>query len=246
MDYKKFKPDFKDILQYCEKRHLYLGEGNPNSQILIIGKEIGHGLEAEKTPSITKSNAENELNLTYWRSRYESNYLDEYLIDITNKFQEKSNSTWANYQKIINSTISEPSIEKKYDFLNYSFITELSQIHLPYSHHATDKKLINARLDSVQQRKEMFKNDFFQNFPIAVMACGHYPTKDFNFDIETTFDVKWDQNTIVLSKGNYLNIHYGKTKTGSDKILIHTRQASLGVTNELLDKIGSLCKPYYN
>lgn len=51
MEYKKFQSDFIDILQYCEKHQLYLGEGNPNSQVLIIGKEIGHQAFEVKTMS---------------------------------------------------------------------------------------------------------------------------------------------------------------------------------------------------
>lgn len=71
------------------------------------------------------------------------------------------------------------------------------------------------------------------------MACGHYPKK-FNFDIEDIFDVKWTGETTILSKGNYYNVHYGKSK-----ILIHTRQVSIGVTNQLLFEIAELCKKYY-
>lgn len=128
--------------------------------------------------------------------------------------------------------------------MDYSFITELSQIHLPYSNTA-DEELKTARINSIDQRKELFKKDFFQNFPIVIMACGHYPTKEFNFDIEDIFDVDWNKETIVLSKGNYYNIHTGKCKNGKDKILIHTRQVTLGVTNQLLSNISEICKSYY-
>lgn len=71
------------------------------------------------------------------------------------------------------------------------------------------------------------------------MSCGHYP-KYFSFDIENIFGVKWTGKTDILSKGNYINVHYGQ-----NKILIHTRQVSVGVTNRLLDEIAKLCKDFY-
>ena len=214
MGNKNFNSDFHNILQYCENNELYLGEGNPNAKILLIGKEIGHGIEEDKTPSLSKSNAKNEDNLKFWRNRYESYPLEKYLKDIEKCFEKKPNRTWENYQKIVNRIIGRTDNEKQYDFLDYGFITELSQIHLPYSSGAITEELKTARINSINQRKELFKREFFQNFPIIIMACGHYPTKEFNFDIENIFDVEWNKETIVLSKGNYYNIHNGKCKNG--------------------------------
>ncbi|MDQ1151848.1 hypothetical protein QE382_003832 [Sphingobacterium zeae] len=242
---KQFNSAFQNILKYCENSKLYLGEGNPNAKILIIGKEIGRAHEKEQILSVENSNVENDSNLRFWRERFEKEYLNGYLNEITERFKNKPNSTWISYQKIVDSIISTESNEKKHDFLNHTYITELSQIHLPYSRQTTNYELINARRESIDQRKKMFKQDFYQNFPIVVMTCGHYPTRDFDFDIEDTFNVRWDQKTITLSKGNYYNLHYGKTKLGEEKILIHTRQASLGVTNELLTTIGNLCRRFY-
>lgn len=243
---KDLTSDFHNVLEYCENNKLYIGEGNPNAKILLIGKEIGFGIEKDKTPSLSKSDTENKDNLTYWRERYESNYLTGYLKDMKQCFKEKPNRTWANYQKIVDKIIGRTDTEKRYDFLDYSFITELNQIHLPYSNGNISEELKTARTNSVKQRKELFKKDFFQNFPIVIMACGHYPTKQFNFDIEAVFEVKWNKETVVLSRGNYYNLHSGKCKNGKNKILIHTRQVSLGVTNQLLSEVSDICKPYYN
>ena len=33
-----FSSDFKDIITYCKEHELFLGSGNPNADILIIGK----------------------------------------------------------------------------------------------------------------------------------------------------------------------------------------------------------------
>lgn len=246
----------KDILEYCEKEKLYFGEGNPNAKILIIGKEIGYGSEENKKPSLEdileKSEVENVKNLQYWHERLENNYVNNYLKDMEKLFKEKPNQTWGNYQKIVNGIKGNNSTEKQFDFLNDCFITELSQISLPNSDYLKEIKADDIiRKNSVEQRENLFRQSFFQKFPIIIMACGHYPTTEFNkkmygkyeFDIEEIFNVEYTGN-IEGEAGNYYNIHYGKTNNGNDKILIHTRQASMGVTNELLSTIANLCKEY--
>lgn len=226
--------DLKNVLEYCNEQKLFFGEGTPTAQILIIGKECGWN---KKMPSAdTKENIElqaknaTEHNLNCWLNG--NGCLDQLKADA---LEEWPNSpTWRNYQMLTQKIIGKEVA--KYDFLNYSFITELSQICLPNSNHLKKNDLTRQ---SVEKRKSLFKKDFFQKFPIVIMACGHYP-KYFDFDIEDIFDVKWTGETTVLSKGNYYNVHYGK-----DKILIHTRQVSLGVTNQLLSEIAELSKEFY-
>lgn len=60
----------------------------------------------------------------------------------------------------------------------------------------------------------MFKHKFFQQFPIVIVAAGHYP-KNYNIDLEKIFNVKegYDKD----------NVHFNSDRT---KILIHTRQLS--------------------
>lgn len=239
-----FKTEFKNAVEFCVKNGLYLGEGNPNSNILIVGKEIGLALEEDKTPSISKSNEDNNQNLINWQTIIDRDDLEVYLENIRNSFQETPNSTWNNYQKIVNTILGDDLSEKKFDFLNSTFITELNQIRLSYSSQANTNELKTARSNSIEKRKALFELDFFQNFPIVIMACGHYPTKEFNFDMEKIFNVKWDGTTVELSKNNYYNLHFGKTPNGKDRVLIHTRQVSMGVTNELLKTIGEISKPF--
>jgi len=125
-------------------------------------------------------------------------------------------------------------------------MTELSQIPLPNSDFLKEKGLDDSiRIASVEKRKELFRQPFFRNFPIVIMACGHYP-REVKFDIEKTFNVEWTPETRVVSPQNYYNLHYGKILDGKDKILIHTRQVSMGVTNDLLSEIARECKKYYS
>lgn len=226
--------DFKDIVEYCNKEKLFLGEGTPTSRILIIGKECGWNNnmpDSDKKENIElQAKLSTEHNLDCWLNG--DGCLEQLKADALKAWP--NSPTWRNYQILVETIIGKEIA--KYNFLDYCFITELSQICLPTSRHLKENSLTR---NSIEKRKLLFKKDFFQKFPIVIMACGHYP-KDFNFDIEDIFDVKWTGKTTVLSKGNYYNVHYGK-----DKILIHTRQVSIGVTNNLLHEIAELCKEYY-
>ena len=226
--------DLKNVLKYCNEENLFFGEGTPSAKILIIGKECGW--------NSCMANSDTKENILLQSQKSTNHNLDCWMNSEGNLEQLKSDAlkewpnspTWRNYQLIVQQIIEKEI--PKYDFLDYSFITELSQICLPNSNHLKNNDLTQQ---SVEKREKLFKKDFFQKFPIVIMACGHYP-KSFNFDIEDVFNVKWVGETVELSKGNYYNIHYGK-----DKILIHTRQVSMGVTNELLSAIAKLSIEYY-
>lgn len=249
-----FSDDFKGVLEYCFENDLYLGEGNPNAKILIVGQEIGYGLEKKgnKNPNLNevldKSKKINTDNLTYWKSRYETNSLFfEYLDFMQNEFKRVPNRTWGNYQKIISNVVFDRTInDNHYDFLDHCFITEYSQLSLPSPNYNFNKnkeeikEFKELKINSVNKRKPLFSTPFFQSFPIVIMACGHYPTKYFPMDIQKKFDVEFDGKTKTLSMGNYYNLH-----TSSNKILIHTRQFSCGVSNDLIKQIATECKSYY-
>lgn len=226
--------DLKNVLAYCEKEKLFFGEGTPTAQILLIGKECGWnermGTPDSKEKIIEQALAAAEHNLNCWKNK--NGNLATLKADALKEWP--NSPTWRNYQTLVQKITGKEMA--KYDFLDHSFITELSQIALPTSTHLKGNDLTK---ESIEKRKSLFKQDFFQKFPIVIMACGHYP-KDFGFNIEDIFNVKWTGETKVLSTGNYYNVHLGE-----NKILVHTRQVSLGVTNELLAEIAELCKKYY-
>lgn len=228
--------DLKNVLEYCINGKLFLGEGTSTSQLLIIGKESGWNDKMPKSNSIKnillQEKKSTEHNLKCWQNNNYKGCLDQLKADA---LQDWPNSpTWRNYQVLVERIIGKKV--GKYDFLDYCFISELSQINLPNSNHLGINDLTR---ESVKKRELLFKQNFFQKFPIIIMPCGHYP-RDFDFSIEDIFDVKWTGETTVLSKGNWYNVHYGK-----DKILIHTRQVSMGVTKQLILEIADLCIEYY-
>lgn len=99
----------------------------------------------------------------------------------------------------------------------------------------TDKE---ATKHSIEERKQMFASPFFQNFPIIIAACGHYP-KVYNIDLENIFQVKWDRKT---QKRFWIHIHREK-ENASPKLLIHTNQLSM-VPDQLIIDITKVVKAF--
>jgi len=234
------KSNLQKIIKFCEKEKLYFGEGTPTAKILFIGKEAGWNNDMgeaidENIPIVSTKLVKH--NLHCWKHGG-NGCLKKLKEDALSKWPKSP--TWRSYETLVKTITGENF--GKYDFLDYSFITELSQICMPNSKHLKGNNLTE---ESVEKRKKLFRQAFFQNFPIVIMACGHYP-RSFRFNIEKTFGVKWNKKTIKLSERNYYNVHYGKMKNGQDKILIHTRQVSNRVTNQLIFDIAELCKPIYN
>ena len=98
------------------------------------------------------------------------------------------------------------------------------------------------RIKSIKDREKLLALNYFRNFHVIILASGHYH-KDFDFDIQKTFGVKWTGNTNVLSKGNWYNLHYDNLEKPK-RILIHTRQFSTLITKELIEAIANECRSF--
>lgn len=242
----------------------YIGTGNPNAKILIIGKEcaidqnqrpIQYENEILKNASNWENNIDNHISLLdadkyeLWKKDINANINPLYPYRGQYFKKDRNNNlgttpTWYNYQKILISilqkldiTIAENQIGKII-LHEYFFLSELNSDTGKYS------KLVDSdkRIKSIETRKLLFREEFFQQFPIIIVAAGHYP-RELGIDLGTIFDVKWDGITInnqydkSLNR-NWYNIH--REVGGSPKLLIHTNQLSV-VTNELLNQLASQC-----
>lgn len=215
---------FEDFLTQCKNREEICGQGNPNADILIIGKE---------------PYSEEIIDPIKDRQKY----LD-YLIEKNNNcrvhcFNRATNDfsklrTWQNYQKLIFS-IYEGIKYNEYnknvvDFESFAYTTELSSTPRPKSDYNLAKGMIQKRLD-------FFKNsDFIQKFPVVVLACGGYivnrEEKDI-LQINETFGVQFDNelNSNGIPKGWHKSERgrmWFATHHSIDgrKLVIHTWQLS--------------------
>lgn len=220
--------EFQELVEMCQST--YIGQGNPLSKILILGKECA--IDAENNQGKYKQEIAN--NAYDWLYNSDETHLRR--PSEGQKFSKNPDggtcSTWYYYQKLYN-LISRREQSEGVDFFNNCFISELS------SATGLNSKSVKEeyRRKSIAKRIEIFKTAFFQQFPIVIVAAGHY-CRDYNIDIEQIFGVKWIAPTIDIG-GKWVNIHYS-TDFKLPKLLIHTNQLSI-VSNELLEKIAEIC-----
>ena len=262
MDKIKYSTEFRNVLEFCKKEEnrFYLGEGNPNAEILIIGKECANCHSEENSV---------ERNLTSWDRLVQSNaQIIPMKADTDCKIFESDNSllpwrnqkflirkkggaigkdgtatTWYNYQKLIDfiNGVKRTRVDN-IDFHEYCFETELSQIPLSNSKLLTSDKE-HLRKDGIERRLILFRQEFFKKIKVIIMACGNYP-RDYGIDIQNVFNVEWVGKTNEMTKrGNWWNKHDG-TSFGP-RLLIHTRQFSNGITDELIENIANEVRIFF-
>lgn len=264
MDNIIYSSKFKGAIELAVKKKLFLGSGNPNAKILFVGKEAAiNSIKATKQHEREITN-----NITDWVVNYQNN---TQFSDVNNWFQnpiynplypykgQKNNiesrnkegdivrghggtsKTWYNYQKITNKLYFDTAQNNDINFHEYAFITELNQVTGSYSKEVPKK----LRKESIEKRKELFKEPFFKDFPITIVAVGHY-VRDFNIDLQDIFQMKFDEATSSKhSEGlsnEYINVHYDNEQNPT-KLLIHTNQLSM-VSNELLKRLGKICSAF--
>ena len=117
-----------------------------------------------------------------------------------------------------------------------AFCTELNNVCARHSADA-DKSTISSKLDLFRT------SNFIQSFPVVILACGRY-INNYGEDrqIDDTFGVKYFQDGGSELKQNYW-IHYS-INPDSPKLVIHTRQLSGPIKNDLLFNIGKTIKEF--
>ena len=242
MNYSK---EFRDLIACANKENDFIGYGNPNAKILIIGKEESLDIGKEDDKRIyeiaVKSNCElwkkNDLDassltpdsIPVWKDSKDFNPLYPW------KGDELPNGTWNNYQKLINCLYTTADVGKMTTFHQYAFITEFNDL---------PSKKSKRKDPEVQQRithrcKNVLNHPFYKSFPIVIAACGHY-VKDYNINLEDIFNQKYiEPESVKIKTGEWININ-----RKDNRILIHTRQLSNSFSPELIKCIADYCKPY--
>lgn len=212
------------------KRH-FIGTGNPNASILMIGKESAIG------PTDILGLEWYHRNAIDWNEHISNNTCEtlEYpVLNDNHLYKNWGKNTWSKYQKLNYYIFPRDTKPYYVDFLKTMFTTELND--------SPNKKTANAKKSSLNNRKELFKNsEFIQQFPVVILACSNYlKNNDFIREIDDIFQVTYDGDETgkyIFSKGNWLCIHHNQDKS---KIVIHTRQLSANVDDELLKKMGEI------
>lgn len=209
--------------------HEYVGLGNPDSNILFVGKEAAIDIEINDDFQKIK---EKLKRLHGSKINWKSNNFDysHNPIEIKNL-----SDTWQNYQQLYNNIFFEKKQNTSATFLKEVFTTEMS--NLPAKTTGKAKKNLFFKKELKRRKENFFTSEFIQSFPVVVLACSDYiMNNDKKREIDYTFKVEFNGEFKEYSKGNWFFNHYNADET---KIVIHTRQLSSNVNNDLLTDIGT-------
>jgi len=263
-----YSPEFIEAIKLAKEKGLFLGTGNPNANILFLGKEAA----IDKEKSAQQHEREFLKNIADWDYNNSTNnqftHIDNWITSPSpifnslypykgqrNTINRKktvqnqiiynggTSKTWYNYQKIIDAIYFNNIPSNLINFHEYAFCSELNQETGRYSNDIPK----NKRANSIEKRKELFDKPFFKEFPITIVAVGHY-VRDFDIDLQDifkkTFHEALSQEHSQGLKSEYLNIHFDNPEKPT-QLLIHTNQLSM-VSNELIRKLGEVCTLFLN
>lgn len=212
---------FEKFLEECNNCNEWCGQGNPNAHILIIGKE-SYIKDLKTNPIILQEKLQRQYELCKRG-------------DFGNAKRDNKNPTWSNYQILIEKVYG-PQIEfnpELFDFEKYAFTTELSSIPRKNSNYSEAKSSIQNRLCLFKESK------FINSFPVIILACGGYIRNDEKVrEIDNTFRVEFSQEYGSKQSKNRFWTHIDKNNP--KKLVIHTRQFSNGISNDLIIKIADV------
>lgn len=187
--YHLYPSEFQDLLQHDYGKESYIGQGNPASKILIIGKECTDADYAfiNNAEIWKKKTPENIVNWftgqswNYYHPRHPF-YGQLFLKDNNSKKNpkpwEKLNRgtcvTWKAYQKFINLLLPQEFQVKPRQLLNFyehCFLTELSSNCMPKSvKNEITKESIKQRLST----DGILSHPFFKKFSVVILNVYHY------------------------------------------------------------------------
>lgn len=213
----------------------YIGFGNPDSDILFIGKE--KGFDIEKHPELFIKESIN--NIIQWESilTNPNNILNDFKFNPlfpreyhTQKMRPRH--TWGIYAQIIaglkNKNTKEIFEETKNitgSFFTDCFITEINHIPSKYS---KGHKLIS-------ERKELLKNDFYKNFSKVVIGAKGYLQIE---QLKDLFNITSDFNEVKFGENNQREIKGLVYKDNSQTIIYCDHlSGGAGWTNDALDNL---------
>lgn len=215
---------FEKFLEECKNRNEWCGQGNPNADILIIGKEPHNDYFVTDQKEIQKR-LQNQDDIC--RSGFGE------------APRNKKNPTWSNYQKMIEEVYGQKREfnPELFDFEKYAFTTELNTMFRP-------KAVLDAETKrNINERLRFFKDsEFIKSFRVIILACNNFISndKERGFLINNTFGVKFDGKPSGEHKENTRG-HWFYTHHSDDgeKLVIHTRQLSFLFDYSLLEHMAN-------
>ena len=186
--YHLYPTEFQNLLNQDYESDSYIGQGNPASKILIIGKECAgdeQGYEFVNNAKIWRTVSpeiiENWFDAEWdWKKYHPRQPFKGQLLIRDNKIGniEKNNRgtsvTWMAYQNFINLILPENMQvhpRQQLNFYEHCFLTELSSNCMRTSRKNPDtKKSIEQRLSP----NGILTHPFFKQFPVVILGVYRY------------------------------------------------------------------------
>lgn len=186
--YHLYPTEFQNLLNLDYESDSYIGQGNPASKILIIGKECAGDERdyefvnnAKIWKTVSPENIENWFDAKWnWEKYHPRRPFNgqRLLKDNRNKIIEKNNRgtsvTWMAYQNFINLLLPENMqvrSKQQLNFYEHCFITELSSKCM-----RTSRKNVKTE-KSIKQRLSLngiLSHPFFKQFPVVILGVYRY------------------------------------------------------------------------
>ncbi|HET8753802.1 MAG TPA: hypothetical protein VFM59_05515, partial [Salinimicrobium sp.] len=231
------------ITSFKELVHLanpyYLGYGNPDSNILFLGKEKAFNIYQNPELFIHES-VNNTLQWKLIDQKKEKRNHYDILEELGFNplfpkcyFKQKTRKrhTWGIYSKIVEGIENKTDLLNETENYNNSFFSHcfLSEInHIP-SRYSENRKLIEVR-------KNLLKSDFFKNFRTVIIGAKGYLTND---KIKEIFEPEGEGEIIQLDNKEAL-----KYRNNNGQTIIYCNQLSgaAGWTNKAINKLIKILK----
>lgn len=216
--YQLYPSEFQDLLKKKYENDSYIGQGNPASKILIIGKEctIADDNNAKIWKTKSPENIKNWFEARDWDYYHPRRpFYGQLLLKDNNSSKNPkawddlnrgTSVTWKAYQLFINMLLPEDlqvRPRQQLNFYEYCFMTELSSNCLRTSRKNPDtEESINQRLSP----NGILTHRFFKQFPVVILGIYRYIDWYKEIPIIQNFDggvMNYIYKGIVVSEEEY-------------------------------------------
>lgn len=230
--------DFIELLNRCNVNgfdpSFIIGSGNPDSKILFISKEPSGKAYGSNTLSHYMNNIK-DGNTDKW-TRYRKQEILEQGKEPS--YWSYSQTVWSRYQTLCDYIFPEMARNRNeiFDFEEFVFCSEMNG--------SPSKRTNDAPKDKIPERKEFFKDPYFNRFRVVLLACGDYikntSDKPEEREIDNIFHVEFDKR---FDFGKiWFTTHYNKPE--NTRLVIHTRNLCSGIPNLMLEKMGKMIRTF--
>lgn len=226
-----YKESFQTLIETFPADY-YVGPGNPNAQILIVGKEGA-------TDDIPPHEVSTVLK---WREMIDKNEMPQFWEEYNPPLG--AGHTYSKYQKLHDFIFGSDSgrTPNRVNFFKNFFLTEMNANRSTRSAFAL-RRGIQARKDT------FFRTRFIQQFPVVILACGfdYIRNNDKEREIDDIFNVEFhtQHSTEETRSPQSFWTHFEKPHC-TPKLVINVQQlsGSTATSDELLQRMANEIKKF--